>query len=411
MNYFRYKLIEPTGEISSGIAKLPYQEVTSAISHLERDGSTTVYVKKAGRALSSLLELATFRFRRKMPRPFMAEFLNNVSMMLRSGMTLTTALEEAALSSERPDFEQDIRDIIMSIQAGSSFSEAADNYPHVFPKTVVHLIRLGEETGKMDQTLMDASGHLKRIHDIISDTKQALIYPSFVFLSMGGGLIFWFYYVVPKIITLFQEMDVTLPTLTVILLHVSRFVETYILLILGVMILTVGSMVLLYKGERRFRRAADGLLLRLPLSGTIIKTSTLAFVTEYFSLLLNVGIDIIQAMQILKESIRNEVFREKLEEVKEGFSRGEGIADSFKRVPVFPPFIVRMINVGEQSGTLPEQLNYIAQDYRKRLSLLVATMGKMIEPVVLIVAGAMFAVIVGGLFLPIYDLITSVAGR
>jgi type II secretory pathway component PulF len=411
MNYFRYKLIEPTGEISSGVIKLPYHEVMSAISHLERDGSTTVRVKKLGRFLSSLVDLVTFRLRKKMTRSFMAEFLNNVSMMLRAGMTLTTALEEAAGSTERPDFEEDIQDMILSIQGGATFSEVAENYAHIFPKTAVHLIRLGEETGKLERTLMDGSEHLKRIQAIVSDTKQALLYPAFVFLSMGGGLLFWFYYVVPKIVNLFKEMDVTLPTLTIFLLRVSQFVESHIFTMLMGIVLFILLSVFSYRNNKRFKKMIDHLLLKLPLSRTLVTASTLAFITEYFSLLLNVGIDIMQSMTILGDSTKNEVFREKLGDVKSGLGSGDGIAEAFRRVPLFPPFIVRMIHVGEQSGTLPEQLTYIAEDYRKRLSILVATLGKMIEPIVLVVAGVMFAIIIGGLFLPIYDLISQVAGR
>ncbi len=410
MRYFRYKKIEPSGATTSGIIKLPYREVGSVISHLERDGSAVVYVKKLGRIGTFLVRLGTFRLRKKLPRSFQSEFLSNLSFMLSSGVTLTTALEESAKDSERPDFEHDIRELVFRIQGGSTFSEAAANYPHIFSQTVVHLIRIGEETGKLDRTLMDASEHLKRIDEIISDTKQALLYPAFVFLAMGGGLIFWFYYVVPKIVMLFKEMDVTLPKLTLWLLAISEFMRTNILFILAGLAILALAMPLSYRQSRRMRKAIDSLMLRLPLSSSISSASVLAFVTEYFSLLLNVGIDLMQSMKILHESIRNEVFKEKVEEVRQWISKGEGIAGAFSKAEIFPSFVVRMIHVGEESGTLPEQLSRIAENYRKKLSLLVATIGKMIEPIVLVVAGGIFAIIIGGLFLPIYDLISKISG-
>ncbi|RLB24690.1 MAG: type II secretion system F family protein [Deltaproteobacteria bacterium] len=410
MNYFRYKLIEPSGAVSSGIIKLPYKEVTSVMAHLERDGSTAIYVKKLGPIGNALVQLGTFRLRKKLPRSFQAEFLGNLSFMLSSGMTLTTALEEAATSSDRPDFENDIKEIVFRIQGGSTFSEAASSYPHIFPQTVIHLIRIGEETGKLDRTLLDASEHLKRVDQIISDTKQALTYPSFVFVAMGAGMLFWFYYVVPKIVTLFQEMDVTLPTLTQWLLAISDFVRSNILTILAILALVVIFLYSSYKRSQKVRKAVDRLILRLPLSSSIANASSLAFVTEYFSLLLNVGIDLMQSMNILRESIRNEVYREKVEAVRSSISRGETIAGSFRKAEIFPSFVVRMIHVGEQSGTLPDQLERIAENYRNKLSVLVATIGKLIEPIVLVVAGGIFAIIVGGLFLPIYDLISKISG-
>ncbi len=411
MSYFRYKLMEPTGRISSGIINLPYKDVLSAVTHLERGDNTSIYVKKLGVVASFIFQLLSLRFRRRVSRSFQAEFLGNISMMLRSGMTLTTALEEGASTSESPDFESDITDMITAIQGGATFSEAADKYRYIFPKTVIYLIRMGEETGRLDKMLQDASEHLKRIQNIISDTKQALLYPSFVFIAMGAGLLFWFYYVVPKILSLFKEMDVTLPSLTIFLLKISEFIQNHFLSMVLGLALAIFIVVTAYKENRKVKRTTDALLLKLPLSSTIISASTMAFITEYFSLLIKAGIDILQCMTILKESIKNEIYREKLGEVREGLARGEGIADSFRRVLIFPLFVIRMINVGELSGTLPEQLSYIAEDYRNKLSVLVATIGKMIEPIVLVVAGAMFAIIIAGLFLPIYDLVSRVGGR
>ncbi len=410
MNYFRYKLIQSGGGVVSGITRLAYSDELSAISYLERQDNTVLYAKKVNAVTSVFFRCLSARPRKRVTRSFQAELLSNVSIMLRSGVPLTTALREAAGSSDRVDLEGDIKDMILQIEGGSTFSEAAQKYQYIFPRTVIYLIRLGEETGKLDRVLMDASEHLKRMQKIVSDTKQALLYPSFVFFSMGAGLLFWFYYVVPRIVSLFNEMDVTLPPLTLFLINLSKFVQEYFFEIVVVALAVGFFTALAYKTSRSMRKAVDVLLLKLPISRTIVSASVMAFITEYFSLLLNVGIDILHSMDVLKESINNEVYREKLVEVSAGLSRGDGIGESFKRAVVFPAFVVRMIHVGEQSGTLPEQLGHIAEDYRNRLSVVVGTIGKVIEPVVLVVAGTMFAIIVGGLFLPIYDLVSKLSG-
>lgn len=408
MNYFRYKVLSSSGEISSGVAKLPYQEVLSAISHLERDGALAIDVKKMGRLASFLADAGARALQRKLKRTEQAEIFNNMAIMLRAGVALTTALEEVAAGSEHPRLSRDVNDMISRIQGGAAFSEAAENYTYIFPKTALQLVKMGEETGKLDEMLKDAADHLNRLQQIISDTKQALLYPAFVFTAMGGGMIFWFAYVVPKIISLFKEMDVELPAITLALLKTSDIVQSYLVhIVLGV-ILAVFTFVTARRTNYRFKRMTDALFLKLPIVGTIISASALAFITEYFSLLINAGIDILKSIQILKDSVGNTVFSEKLQEVSDGLGRGEGIADAFSNVTIFPSFVVRMINIGEVSGTLTGQLVYIAEEYRKRLSLLVATIGKMIEPVVLILAGVCFAVIIGGLFLPIYDLVSRV---
>ena len=411
MSYFRYKVIEPTGKIRSGVINLPYEDETSASFYLERDNSTIISVKKLGNAVSFILQKISSIARKKPSRPIQAEFISNISMMLRSGMTLTTAMREAASGINIPGFEHDINDMIVRIQGGATFSDTASKYSTIFPQNVIHLIRIGEETGKLDEMLTDASEHLMRIESIISDTKQALLYPAFVFVTMGVGIFFWFYYVVPKIIGLFQDMDVTIPTITVCLLAISTFLQNNVVSLMVGIIATMIIAFAAYRGNRQVRWVVDAIFLKLPVSGTIISASNLAFITEYFSLMLNAGIDIVQTMHILKDSTRNEIYREKLEEVIGGLERSESISDSFKDAVVFPSFVVRMINVGELSGTLDIQLKNIADNYRNKLSLLVSTLGKMIEPIVLIIAGILFAIIIAGLFLPIYDLVSQVGGR
>ncbi len=227
---------------------------------------------------------------------------------------------------------------------------------------------------------------------------------------MGTGLIFWLYYVVPKIVMLFKEMDVQLPGLTIFIIKTSEFVQNYIFQIFVVVILAVFILITLYKQNRSFKKSMDYVLLKLPVVGTLVNASNLAFITEYFALLINAGIDILQAIKIMQEAVDNAVYSDKLGEVRESLTRSETIAASFTAALIFPNFVCRMINIGEISGTMSDQLEYIAKDYSNKLAMLVSSLGKMIEPIVLIVAGTMFAIIIAGLFLPIYDLIGNLGG-
>lgn len=409
MSYFRYKILNQSGGVSSGVVKLPYQEVLSAISHLERDGALAIDVRKLGPFASFFVSLGSRSLSRRLKRTEQAEILNNMSIMLRAGIALTAALEEVSKDSEHPRLARDVNDIISRIQSGTAFSEAAASYAYIFPKTAIHLIKMGEETGKLDEMLKDAASHITRMQQIINDTKQALLYPAFVFTTMGIGIVFWFAFVVPKIISLFKEMDVKLPVITVVLLKISAFVQSYLIHMIIGMVGAIFIFIMTRKTSYKFKKATDSILLKLPIVGTIINASILAFITEYFSLLISTGVDLLRSIQILKNSVSNAVYCEKLQDISDGLERGEGIASSFQNTAIFPTFVVRMINIGEVSGTLTGQLVYIAEEFRKRLSILVATIGKMIEPMVLIIAGVCFAVIIGGLFLPIYDLVSQIS--
>jgi len=411
MNYYRYKLIETNGMVLSGVIKLPYKDIMSVISYLEREGRLTIYVKKMGLLGSMLLKLFSLKLkRRSLSRSDLSELLNNMALMLRSGMPLTTALEESAVGSEISDVASDINDIILNIKGGMTFSEAAQNYPRLFPKNVLYLIRMGEETGRLDKMLKDAAEHLKRMQTIISDTKQALLYPVFVFIAMGAGIGFWFYYVVPRIVTLFSEMDVTLPAVTVLLIKVSDFINNYALFILAVIIAVILTVASIHKASLGFRKLCDSFLLKLPVVGTILTASILAFITEYFAMLMNAGVELMKSISILSDSVKNEIYSEKMVNIGKNIAKGESIADSFTKAEIFPTFVIRMINIGEISGNMTEQLNYISQEYSNKLRVLVATLGKMIEPIVLITAGIIFAVMIGALLLPVYDLVGGVSG-
>ncbi len=410
MNYYRYKLIEANGMVLSGVIKLPYKDIMSVISYLEREGRLTIYVKKMGLLGSMLLKLFSLKLHRRLSRTALAELLNNMALMLRSGMPLTTALEESAMGSETSDVAGDINDIILNIKGGMTFSEAAEKYPRLFPKNVLYLIRMGEETGRLDKMLKDAAEHLKRMQTIISDTKQALLYPAFVFIAMGAGIGFWFYYVVPRIVSLFSEMDVTLPVVTILLINVSDFIQNYALLIIAGIIAVILAIAFIHKASFEFRKLCDAFLLKLPVVGTIMSASILAFITEYFAMLMTAGVELMKSITILSDSVKNEIYSEKLIDIGKNIAKGESIADSFTKAEIFPTFVIRMINIGEISGNMSEQLNYISQEYSNKLTVLVATLGKMIEPIVLITAGTIFAVMIGALLLPIYDLVGNVSG-
>ena len=147
MNYFKYKLIQPTGQVVSGITKLPYKDEIAAMSYLERGQNKAIYAKKLGHLASWIMQALSLRPQLRLSRPFQAEFLSNVSLMLRSGIPLTKALTEAADTTNRPWFEKDIKNIVFDIENGAKFSEAAEKHAHIFPHAVVRLVGLGEETG------------------------------------------------------------------------------------------------------------------------------------------------------------------------------------------------------------------------------------------------------------------------
>ncbi len=405
MNYFRYKVITPEGKVSQNILRLPYDNELSAITFLEREGNTVIHIRRLGALASALAGAPT---RKRVGRKALAELLGNLGVMQNAGLPIIASLKDSLEDIEHPALAEAVEGLIFHIESGGGLAAAMEQFPQIFPSVVRYLVRIGEETGSLGKTLQDAANHLRHVDQIISDTRQALMYPGFVIVAMTGAMVFWFYFVVPKIVRLFLEMGVDLPAITLMLLRISEFLQENIGVILLGLALSGGALVTATRRSRRFRHRLHYLLRRLPVVSRIREASSLAFLSEYLNLLIAAGVDIFRSLDIMRESIGDEVFREKLGEIRETLINGEQLTNAFKSSGIFPGFVVRMIHVGEQSGTLDRQLAFIAEEYRDRLSRLVATIGKMIEPLVLIIAGAMFGIIIFGLFLPIYDLIGAV---
>ncbi len=200
-----------------------------------------------------------------------------------------------------------------------------------------------------------------------------------------------------------------LPDITLFLLNISQFLQDHIVFMISTITLTVFTVTILRVKSRLFRLATDSMLLKLPVVGTIISVSNMAYISEYLSLLIVSGINLLKSVSILKDSVKNEVFRSQLEVVSQNLKRDTSIANSFEKASVFDTYVIQMIRIGEISGNLTDQLSYVAEEYNNRLSLAVATAGKMLEPVVLVIGGTIFAIIIGGLLLPIYDLLGQIA--
>ncbi|MCP4714758.1 MAG: hypothetical protein GY868_06535, partial [Deltaproteobacteria bacterium] len=172
MYYYRYKLITPQGSVSSGITRLPYKDEVTAMTYMERDGGTAVYVKPLGALLSWSAGIISGGRGTRPSRTVQADFLNNLAVMLQSGISLTASLEQAAASLNATSSVANIKHMVNEIQGGSSFSETADRNQNIFPKNIVYLIRIGEATGRLAEMLKKGAEHLQKIQAIINDTRQ-----------------------------------------------------------------------------------------------------------------------------------------------------------------------------------------------------------------------------------------------
>ncbi|MBF0371010.1 MAG: type II secretion system F family protein [Magnetococcales bacterium] len=409
MAIFYYRYVQPDGPRKSGFLQLPLTEVRDVQSYLEEPGNTVISVRRLSPWLEQLVGGLMPLFQSKVQRDDLIMFLNNMSAMLRAGISLMDALRVSVDREENPGMSRTVEQIRLELEAGTRFSDAIENHKDVFPQAVCFLVRVGDETGTLDRTLKDASAHLARVRAIAANTQKVLIYPALVFLSTLGTAGFWIYYVVPKLMGIFNQLQVELPPITLFLMAMSKFLENHgLMLILGV-VLFFGSVITLIKKNKSVRFRYHQLQLRLPVVRTLVRTSSLSFMSEYFNLLISAGIDIVTCLKILSESLDNEVYARNIGTVREGILQGQSLTEGFLKAGVFPPFVLEMIKIGEQTGALPDQLQYISDEYRERLQNLVDNLSEVIQPLAIFIVGGIFVFLLAGLLLPIYSLITQVS--
>ncbi|WP_457623261.1 type II secretion system F family protein [Persephonella sp.] len=336
------------------------------------------------------------------------EVLENLHLIVKSGLPLNNGLMDIAEDVENPYLKEMLYDIAFKIQAGETLSKAAEGYKDVFSDVVISLFKIGEETGTLDRTFKDAAEHLKKIEDLKNKTKQALIYPTFAFISVLGAMIFWLVYVLPKIIDAFKDFNIQLPATTIFIMKASDFLRSYGFFVLIFIILFFVLIQILRNKNENIRLKTDKIILKIPVLGMIIENFNYAFFAEYIRLMIQSGLPLYQALNIMENAMKNYVFKVAIKNSRNSIELGKSFSESLKNENVFSPLIIRMISIGEQAGALDEQLGYISNYYYNRVEYISQNIAKMIEPIIIGVVGGFMLIIMLGFIGPIYDLISQI---
>jgi len=345
-------------------------------------------------------------FSARIKRKEIIEFCNSISLMIGGGISLLEALDEFTLHVNNKRFRLIVEEINSDIRNGMNFSDALEKYNRVFPDVVVHLVKIGEETGTLSSVLKDAADHLQKIDNILSNTKRALMYPLFVTIAMIGAAAFWFFYVLPRLTKLFSTMQIKLPLPTVLLIKTVDFLNHYYLIFPAVLILIIATIVALKMNEKG-RLFLDKMIYKMPIFGSLMLSSHLAFFFGYEALLLRVGVPITNSLEIIETAFKNVIFKNAIKNINKNIKKGLGLSEAFRESKIFEPFIIRIIAAGERAGEVDKQMNYISNLYYEKVNRMVEMMEKIIEPVVITIAGVFLFIIVIALIFPVYQLVSQ----
>lgn len=402
MNYYFYKAVNLDGSLIDGIVEA--EDSAAVYDDLTAKSLRVLVVKKASKMAAKLRQHFASRGVKRLD---IIECVRNLSVMLTAGIPLLSALEDSIEATENKSLKSALADAKKEIELGMNFSDALSHQSGIFPDIFIRLTKVGESTGRLDKSLTDVADHLQRLEDLSQAIKRSLFYPVFAIVTTTGAMIFWFVYVLPKIMNVIQEMGVELPVITRVLMAVSNVISSYWYVIVGVVIAFVIT-VQVMRTKEKTRYYYDLMLLKLPIVKLIIYNKLLALFTEQMRILVVAGLTIDRTLDIVAGVIDNLVFRRAILAVRENVLLGSRISDSLKEHKIFPPMVTRMVNAGERSGNLDTQFSFLSGYYIKRLDDISAKLGKMIEPILLSIVGIVFILILMAVLLPVYELVSKV---
>ncbi|HOL92452.1 MAG TPA: type II secretion system F family protein [Clostridiales bacterium] len=328
-------------------------------------------------------------------------------MILNSGITILEAIGILRDQASKRRMKEILEDVYSELQKGRMLSEAIVPYDDLFPEFMKNMIRVGEASGTLDTILNQLADYYEHDFKIRRKVKSAMTYPAILAVLTVAVVTLLMVAVLPMFSNTLTGMGGTLPGITVFLMAVSRFMADNILLLAAVVIIAV-ILFSYYIRTDNGRLWFDGLKLRLPIvKNTVLKTVTARFARS-MSILLKSGIPIVNAMEILKELIGNRAVEKKFAEATDEIKEGKGIAGSMRRLGIFPPLLIHMIVVGENTGELDEMLGRTAGFFDEEVEEAIEKTVSLIEPAMIIIMAAVIGVIILSVMLPMVSIMEHV---
>jgi type IV pilus assembly protein PilC len=400
---YAYRVRTKEGRVIEG--KLDADGEAAVATRLRSQGFIPIQISKEAK-VSMKMDINIIP--KKVKLKDIAIFSRQFATMINSGLSLLRSLAILAEQTENPKLATTIGELRDDVQKGSSLSASMSKHPKVFSKLFVSMVRAGETGGQLDIVLNRLADGYEADYKLRQKVKAAMTYPVVVALIAVMLVIVMLLFVVPTFAQMFEDLGGELPLPTQILLTLSQ--QAKILVPLGIVLGIAG-----FIGYRRahaanadFRLRADQLKLKFPIFGDLFQKIALSRFTRTLALLLRAGVPILQALDIVGETTGNEVLARAAQDVKESVRSGESMAGPLAKHPVFPPMVVQMIAVGEDTGQLDEMLDKVSDFYDQEVESTTESLTALIEPLMIAVLGGIVGAMIIALYLPmfkIYDLV------
>ncbi len=398
---FRYKAVTKEGKLVQGIIEA--KEASEVAVYLRNHEFLPIVItKKEERDFSKFLP-----FLSKFRSSDLIFFTRQLASMLVAGITLMDALRILQEQTQKQAMHEIIHSIILDVEGGKSFSAAIGKYPDVFFSIYVSLIKSAESAGLLDKTLLRLAENLEKEQKIKSTVKSALLYPAIVIIGMGIVVIIMMLFVIPQLSTVYESLQIQLPLSTRIIINMSNLFIHYWVFLIG----SMGIFLFLFHRWHKTESGKlifDDFLLHLPVFGKLIRQTILAEFARTFGLLVGAGTLIVEALNQTSDIAGNTIYKNAIVGVAQQVEKGIAVGDSLSGYSVFPPILVQMAKIGEQTGKLDESLLRASEYFEREVEQATKTLTTAMEPIIMVVLGMGVAFLIISIITPIYSLTSSI---
>jgi len=403
MPTYRYRGRTPEGETVSGVLE---GDTAAAVADQLSQGRITPLdiAEVAGRRTAGEPGWLEQLRRGRVPLEELILFTRQMATLLRAGVPLLRALAGQIESAPNERLAEALQGVRETVEAGRSLADGLARYPDVFSEVYVHMIRVGEASGTLEEVFNRLAGYLEQEKDTRDRTKQAVRYPIIVVVAISVAFVILNIVVIPKFAGLFSGLDTELPLPTRILIGISDFSRSYGWLF--VLVAAAGVISLRrYVATEPGRRVWDRWKLKLPVMGDIFYKLALSRFTRTFATTTFSGVPVTEGLNVVSRAVGNRYVGEHVAAMREGVERGESLYRTARREGLFPLTVLQMIEVGEETGAVDEMMEQVAEYYEREVDLKIDHLSSLIEPILITIIGGMVLLLALGIFLPMWDMV------